>query len=197
MILIVFCEHDNLSNTCSICCPNPEKMVRKLIKRAKVIQEDCKYIDEGFRCKYCDLEVLTKPSRKTYKCSICMNTSYKDTDPNYDFPRWQEPEDWMTWLPWPPETLRFRRERWNKIPQKRQEQILKGIEKIIDVWKSYNEADSWDELNRGLQKYLLDKVNLSPWYLGFYENRFIFIGKRPGFCMIPKKIFHRGQWITE
>ena len=90
MILIEFCEHDNLSNTCSLCCPNPEKKVRKLIKQLKVIQEDYKYIDEGFRCKYCDLEVLTKPSRRTYECAICLNTSHKDKAPNYEFVRWYE-----------------------------------------------------------------------------------------------------------
>jgi len=180
-----------------MCCPNPEKKVRKLIKLKKGIQEDYKYIDEGFRCKYCDLEVLTKPSRRTYKCAICLNTSHKNTAPNYEFPRWHEPEAWMTWLPMPAEILRFRRERWNKIPQERQEQILKEIADIIYEWKFYNETDSWDEFNQHQKQYLLHKANLSAWYLEYYENWFIFLARRPGFCKKPKKIFYRGQWITE
>ena len=197
-----FCEHSNISYNCYICYPNYDKMVKKLLTKAKAIQEVSKYVDEGFRCKYCDLEVRTKPSRKTYDCNICIQRSYKDKDPPYVFPRfdWEEGglEYWMSWLPRPAEILRFRRERWNKIPPWRQQEILEEVAKIIELWKFYNRCEgSWNKLNQNLQQFLLNKVKLSAWYLQFYENWFIFLAMRPGFCKIPKKIFHRGRWITE
>ncbi len=197
MILIEFCEHNNLSNSCSICRPNPKKAIRKLIERAQTNQEDCKYIDEGYRCKYCDLEVLTKPSRRTYKCSVCLNMSHKDREPNYEFPRLEEPEYYRPWLLKPADILRFRRERWNKIPDWRQQEILENIANIINVWKFYNESRSWEEYNQNQRWWLLSKVKLSAWYLEFYENWFIFLERRPGFCKIPKKINHRGVWTTD
>jgi len=201
-ILIEFCEHSNISYNCYICHPDYDKMVKELLTKAKGIQEDSKYVDEGFRCKYCDLEVRTKPSRKTYDCKICLQRSYKDKDPPYVFPRfdWEEGglEYWMSWLPRPAEILRFRRERWNKIPPWRQQEILEEVAKIIEWWKFYNRFEgSWNQLNQNLQQFLLNQVKLSTWYLQFYEDWFIFLAMRPGFCKIPKKINHRGCWITE
>ena len=199
-----WCKCGNISYSCSNC--NPPKIdlqVERLLDKAKEIQEDSKYVEEGYRCKYCDLSVLTKPSRKTYKCSVCLQTSHKEDDPPYWFPwldwvSFQDAlEDWMMFLPRPPEMLKFRRERWNRIPQWRQLEIMGEVGKIVEVWKFYNELRHWDEYDQNQREYLLGKVDLSESYLKFYENWFIFLARRPGFCKVPKKIFHQGRWITE
>tara|TARA_B100001173_G_C15890855_1_gene505570 strand:- start:483 stop:818 length:336 start_codon:yes stop_codon:yes gene_type:complete len=106
-------------------------------------------------------------------------------------------EDWMSFLPRPPEMLKFRRERWNKIEKWRQREIMDEVDKVIYVWKFYNELSPWDGYNENQRQLLLGKVQLSEWYLQFYENWFIFLAKRPGFCRVPRKILYQGRWITE
>ncbi len=198
-----WCKCGNISYSCSSCNPKYDRQVEKLLDKGRQIQEDYKFIDEGHRCKYCDQGVLTKPSRKTYKCSVCLNSSHKEKDPTYVFPRfdWDSLqdglEDCMSFLPMPREILKFRRERWNKIPPLRQQEILDEVANIIDEWKFYNELSPWDQYNQNRRQLLLGKVQLSEWYLEFYENWFIFLAKRPGFCKVPKKILYQGRWITE
>lgn len=198
-----WCKCGNISYSCSRCNPKYDRQAEKLLAKGRQIQEDRKYIDEGYRCKYCDLGVLTSPSRKTYKCSVCLNKSHKEDDPPYWFPRfdWDSLQDalegWMSSLPMPPEMLKFRRERWNKIEKWRQREIMDEVDKVIYIWKFYNELSPWDGYNESQRQLLLGKVQLSEWYLQFYENWFIFLAKRPGFCKVPRKILYQGRWITE
>ena len=112
-----FCEHGNLSDSCSVCHPNSTDV--------KIQESDDHLFTENVRCRRCDAPNLAKPNLKTYKCPVCLFRSNKESwpfDPSMStvIEKGHRSSDMIKQI------RKFREQHWRKIPSERKKIIKSG-----------------------------------------------------------------------
>jgi hypothetical protein len=116
--------------------------------KPKVVEPAVHEFTEHVRCKRCDLPSVSKPKLKTYRCTICLFRSNKeswpfDSDASIEVPEQKHHGGGMYRVqvhsPMIKEIKKFRKNHWIKIPKERRLEILSGANLSEEYSRKYKQ----------------------------------------------------------